>query len=750
MRKVGTFHTLLFRVIFVFFVTFFLALLGLGVGFCQAIYHSTPVINIHSLTPKGNSSTLYDKDGNKILSFDKNFKNNDYISLKKIPQDLQNAIILLEDPDFYHHNGITAYTLMNHFVSDLTSNTVYNKNSLITEQLIENLDANLLYKTNFFSRMEYHLRLLFKSVSLEKQASKPEILEYYLNTLSFGNGIIGVESASKAYFGKSVTKLSLAESTVLAVMVSDPVRYNPYTNERKNLKRRLMVLSKMLDNNSITQKDLTTALKDNPYENLLSLSEQEKSPFSSFESATLQQVYQDMTNEFHLSSTKFYTLLSHGQLQIQTTQDSAIQEKIEQILKHSTLDKKKKLNGCISILNHKNGEVLAIAGKASQSSRMMNTASEQTRQPGTLFHVLATYLPGIDTGVLTLASSYEDAPYRYLDNKNTVVSKNKVYQGLMTIRQAMNHEMNIIAARAQSDFPAQTSYQYLNKLGFKHIVESEHNANGGTITDIQQSISSGQLVHGVTNTEVLSAIGTIANRGTRVENIYYTKISNRLGRTIFQKEMKKTKVTKKTSAFLITNALKQTKSKQIGKSELACLKGTSLENTDYWYTGYTPDITACVWLGYNDQRPFDSKGMEKDLWRQTMQATIPVDSVSSFKVPSNLQTADICQVSGKLAVSSICDNDPRGSQIRTEYFAKGTAPTSTCNIHIEATFCKKSKRLISNDCPLSDRIKKIYLILPSGSTKTLDSKYTFPKKYQSDIRCNIHQNKKRNKKSPTH
>ena len=162
MRKVGTFHTLLFRVIFVFFITFFLALLGLGVGFCQAIYHSTPVINIHSLTPKGNSSTLYDKDGNKILSFDKNFKNNDYISLKKIPQDLQNAIILLEDPDFYHHNGITAYTLMNHFVSDLTSNTVYNKNSLITEQLIENLDANLLYKTNFFSRIEYHLRLLFK------------------------------------------------------------------------------------------------------------------------------------------------------------------------------------------------------------------------------------------------------------------------------------------------------------------------------------------------------------------------------------------------------------------------------------------------------------------------------------------------------------------------------------------------------------------------------------------------------------
>ncbi|MDO4942748.1 MAG: transglycosylase domain-containing protein [Lachnospiraceae bacterium] len=747
MRKEGTFYTFIFRIVLLLFLIFFLAGLGLSLGFVRAIHHNTPVMTIDSLTPDGEASILYDNSGEKIISLKDKDRKQDYISLKQIPQSLQNAVICLEDPEYYEHSGIDVYSVLNGFLGDLTSETLYGKTSLITQQLIENMDPDFSVHTNIFSRMEYRLRLHYQSLSLEANASKPEILEYYLNTISFGNGIIGVESAAQIYFDKSVSDLTLSESAILAAAITDPEQFDPFTEQEANKAQRILILEKMNEEHYITDEALSEAIRENSYEKIQDDQRTKEIGLSSFEQEALSQLYHDMNKEYQISSTKFFTMLSHGGLKIYTTQNADLQKKAESIINDSSnySAEASDADACVTILNQANGQVQAIVGNRGNDTSIVNQVTDRTHQPGTLFHVLATYLPGIDSGTLTLASTYEDAPYQYLDNKKDAESIVDVYQGLTTIRSAIPSEMNIIAARAQSDVTAQKSYDYLVKLGFRHLVESSQDSNGNFITDIQQSICNGNLINGITNMEVTQAVSTLGNEGYLNLPILYTRVTNKDNLILLEKETITKHPIQSTTAFLITDALKQDKNDQIKESETAGLKGTALDNTAYWYTGYTPELTATVWVGYDDNRPFQSDNTEQKIWKKIMSAA--TDSTKNiFIKPSDLETADICTESGKLAVSSICDHDPRGNRILTEYFAPDTVPTTTCNTHVEVTICKESGMLISNECPKKDYIRKIYLSLPSNSSSTLDSAYVLPEKYASDERCRIHGKKNHNGK----
>jgi penicillin-binding protein 1A len=739
-KKRGIFYSFLFRTGLILFLVAFFACFGLISGYMQALYHSTPDLTIDSLTSKGEASILYDTDGKKIVSLKSGYFRQDYVSLKKIPQNLQNAVITSVDPEFYGHIGIDVYSIVNGILDDITTDSLYGKTSLITEHLIENLDTGFSINTNIFSRMEYRMRLHFKSMSLEKNASKPEILEYYLNTISFGDGIIGVEAASETYFGKSVSDLTLSECAILASTIADPIEYNPITQLENNKSRRLLILEKMYDEKYITEEKLADAIKEDSYQNLLSSDKQLSTGLSTFEQAALEQLYEEMNEQYQISLTKFYTLLQYGGLKIYTTQDTSVQNTVETILNDSSNYEwgVKDVQSCVTIIDQATGQVQAIVNNQNQPNSIVNCSIEEQHQPGTLFNLLATYLPGIDTGSLTLASSYEDAPYQYLDSSKKVKSSTNIYQGLTTIRQALPNQMNLIAARAQSDVTAQVSYDYLTRLGFRHLVETTQDTNGNIITDISQSICAGELINGVTNMEITSAVSALGNSGTLNTPFLFTRVEDSNGVILLEKETTTTKPVKETTAYLLSDALKVTEDHQIGSSDTVSLTGVSSDSSDYWCTGYTPELTATVWLGYSDDRSFESHGTEEKLWNQIMNAIYKKGGNTAFTKPSDLETADICQVSGKLAVSSICDHDPRGNQIRTEYFAPGTVPSTTCNTHVEVTICKKSGMLIGNLCPDEDKIQKIYLVLPSGSKKTLDYEYVLPDKYKSDKRCTTH------------
>lgn len=744
LRRKGSFYTFLFRISMLAFLVACFACFGLILGFIQAIYHNTPTMTIDSLAPKGEASILYDSDGKKIISLKENNKEETYISLNQIPQDLQNAVIAIEDSNYYSHTGIDVYSIINGLFDSFTNENIYGSASLITEQLIENMDPEFSNDMNLFGRMEYRMRLHFESISLEQHSSKPEILEYYLNTISFGDDIIGVENASQVYFQKNVKNLSLSECAILAAILSNPTEYNPRTDLEANKSQRLLILEKMKENNYITEDELNDAIKEDSYAHLQMFDKKQNTKLNDFSETALKQLFSDFHEKYDISATKFHTLLTYGGLKIYTTQNTQAQTKTEAIINDASnyVSDASNAQACVTVLDQSTGQIQAIVGNHDTDSLMTNRVIENTRQPGTLFQVLSTYLPGIDTGTLTLASSYEDAPYQYLDNNKEVVSNTKQYQGLTTIREAIPAELNTIAARAQSDVTAQTSYEYLLKLGFQHLIETSIDATGNTMTDVQQSICSGNLIDGVTNMEITQAVSTLGNSGYTVSPRLYTRVTDKRGIILFEKEASSVKTIQASTAFLITDALKQPKKNQIDNLETACLSGSTQEKTDYWYTGYTPNLTATVWLGYDDGHAFQSKNTEEVLWKKIMLA-VSEDSKEeqaeqTFTKPANLVTADICEESGKLAVPSICDHDPRGNRIRTEYFAPGTVPTTTCNTHVEVTICKVSGMLISNQCPKKDYVKKIFISLPQTSAKTTDVKYLLPKKYLTDERCNIH------------
>lgn len=738
MHRKGKVYLFLFKTVLIGFLAIFLAFCGLTLGFMQALYHDTPPVTIESLKIPESLSILYDNQGEQILSMDNSYFQQEYTSLNRIPQDLQNAVIAIEDPEFYSHDGIDGYSIINSILDGFTKENIYGNSSLITEQLIENLDPDFQTNNNFFSRLEYGLRLHFKSISLEKNASKPQILEYYLNTISFSNGIIGVNAASKAYFNKDVSELTLSECTILTAMISDPYEYDPLTHMDQNKSRRLLILESMEEQGYITEKNMRAALKEDSYSEL-SASKTKLSSLSSFSEAALENLFSDLKEKYNINATKFYTLLISGNLHIYTTQNTALQAKAETILNNSSYysGEAKDAQSSFTLIEQSTGQVQVMIGGRNQKNFLINQPTEDTRQPGTLFHVLATYLPGLDTGTLTLASTYDDSPYQYLDNKKEVESKDGIYDGITTIREAMSNEMNIIAARAQTDVTAPVSYQYLTNLGFQHLTESTLDSNGNTITDVQQSICSGSLINGVTNLEVTQAVSTLGNSGYTSDPIMYTRVYDKNNQILIEQESCSKKTIHPSTAFLITDALSDA-STNPDFSNLIQIAGSNQEKTDYWCTGYTPNMTGTLWLGYADQHSFESNDTEKQIWTKIMKEMDPNSTSSSFSKPSNLVTATICQESGKLAVSSICDQDPRGDRTRTEYFTTDTVPTTTCNTHVEVTICKKSGMLISNDCPKEDYIRKIYLVLPDIDQETADSRYILPKRYMTDRRCTFH------------
>lgn len=743
MRRRGTFYSFLFRAAFFLFILVFLSIVGLGIGAVQGIYHSTPPMTIDSLKSDGNPSTVYDSEGEEILSFDEDHFRYTKASLNEVPQNLQNAIIVIEDPEFYQHDGADVYSILNGLFSSFIDKDVYGNANLISEQVIENNSSDLLVDTNLFSRMEYKMRLFFQSISLEQNSSKPEILEYYLNTVGFGDEIIGVSEAAKTYFGKDVSDLSLSECVSIAAVISNPQKYSPLTNKEANHSRCVLILEKMLNQGYITQKEMDEALKEDSYQTVSSSDNRLRSNLPEFTQAALSQLCRELKQKYHINDSKFTTLMLHGGLKLYTTQDTSLQQTAEGIVYDDANYAKgiTDASASLTIMDHSTGQVKVIVGGDEDQSSIMNSSTEIIHQPGSLFHVLATYAPGLDTNTLTLASVYEDSPYQYLDSSKKVTPRNGTYDGLTTIRKAFSSEMNIVAAKAQSDLTAQVSYDYLTKMGFEHLVVSSLDETGNAITDIQQSICSGNLIQGVTNMEVTQAVSAFGNSGYTVEPILYTKLVDSHDRILLEKETTSKKTFSSSTAFLVTDALKVKNGKSEYGSELAYLHGSNEEETDYWSVGYTPELTTTLWLGYDDDRSFESKGTERRLFNQVMKAAISKNSVSSFDKPSDIATADICQESGKLAVDSICNNDPRGSTVLTEYFAKNTVPTTTCNIHVEVTICKESGMLISNDCPKEDYEKRIYLVLPSGVSNTSESPYLLPKKYRTDQRCTIHSHK---------
>lgn len=400
----------------------------------------------------------------------------------------------------------------------------------------------------------------------------------------------------------------------------------------------------------------------------------------------------------------------------------------------------------MTIMNQSTGNVEAlVGGRGTRTSGLsINRATSTQRQPGSVFNVLSAFLPALDNGK-TLATVYNDAPYKYLDTNRIVKNNNERYHGYSTIREGITNSINVVSAKAIADITPKKSYQYLLNLGFTSLVENQITDNGTTFTDVLQSLALGNLTYGVSNLELTNAYASIANGGEYHKSSLYTKVVDQNGNVLLSRSSAGKQVMKPSTAFLLTDAMQEgikeeTKAKLSSKMAVAGKAGTTQNQYDHWFSGYTPYHTASVWMGYDKDNRFDSKNLEQNIWSKVMNQIIKEKKETNvnFNRPSGIVKAKICKKSGKLAIPGVCDHDQRGDMTTEEYFAKGTIPSQTCDIHIAINICKDSGLPASGNCPKSKIEKKVYLIRQNHNKgRTDDTPYLLPSNFANRI-CNKH------------
>jgi penicillin-binding protein 1A len=350
------------------------------------------------------------------------------------------------------------------------------------------------------------------------------------------------------------------------------------------------------------------------------------------------------------------------------------------------------------------GYVVAMEGGrgAKSGSRTLNRATDTTRQPGSTFKIVSTYAPALDSAGLTLATVQNDAPFCYADGRPVANWYGEAYRGLSSLRDGIRDSMNIIAVKTLTQITPQLGFDYLINFGFTTLEERKE-INGQIYSDIQQSLALGGITNGVTNEELNAAYACIANNGTYIKPKLYTKVVDHDGNIILDNTTPQAKqVIKETTAFLLTDAMVDVVtsgtggSVNFGNMAIAGKTGTTSDYNDVWFAGYTPYYTATTWAGYDNNVKLtgDEKNLAKKLWR-TVMSKIHEDLPSeSFSVPAGIVTATVCSRSGKLPIAGLCDGT-----LKTEYFAEGTVPEATCDVHYAGQICQYSNLPATEYCP---------------------------------------------------
>lgn len=746
-----------------------LILLGIGIFGLAAggllfkkIIDDTPQITEDSIKPSAYTTTAYANDSETVLgTFVSAGSNRVYTSLENIPQDLQNAFIAVEDSRFREHNGIDIKGITRAAVKGLTSGNFSQGGSTITQQLIKNsIFPNFVTETTW-QKIERKVQEWYLAVQVEKIVDKDEILENYLNTINLGQNTLGVQAASKRYFGKDVSELTLSECAVIAGITKSPTGYNPITNPEANTKRREKVLNDMLAQEKINQEEYDIAIADTEsvYERIQIANSEYKENLtvnSYFLDEVAKAVQNDLVEKLGYTEDQAYNALYSGGLKIVTTQDLTMQQICDEELNRSsnypsnvewtvsgaisiahedgtqkhydhntfgkyiinlygekygplgvTFPSEEKANAMLEqyietlktsendtvftnislspqpqativIIDQHTGYVKAmVGGRGDKSANMsLNRATQSTRQPGSTFKVLSTYVPALDINGDTLATTILDSPFNYTTGEKKAV-KNwwGGYKGNLTIRYCIEQSANVCTVKKYSEITPSVGMQYLtDNFGFTTLEP---------VKDAGEATALGGITNGVYNIELTAAYAAIANGGTYTKPILYTHIYSNNGTLLLENAPDTHTAMKDSTAYLITSAMQDVVSKGTGTATRlsgmtsAGKTGTTTDTRDLWFSGYTPYLTASVWSGYDDNQEIEgSSSFHKVIWKKVMQRihdTMKYESIN-FEMPESVKRKSICKETGLLASSDAC-------KTYTEYYAEGTAPSKTCPGH---------------------------------------------------------------------
>ena len=628
----------------------FIILIGLFIvgNICVYTYAKlSPKIEIKN----ANSFMLFDSD-NEV--FFQGSGSREWISLDDISPYLIEATINTEDKNFYKHIGFDYLRIIKAMAVNITSGTTSQGASTITQQYAKNLflDFDKTWKRKW-DEMWY-------TIEIESHYSKDEILEGYLNTINYGHGKYGIETASKYYFGKSAKDLTLAEAAMLTGIPKSPSNYSPFVNLEKATQRQQMILKNMYDDGVISEAEYNKALD----EELKFIGEEEENELESV------MYYQDAVIE-ELKSLKEIpeSFLETGGLKVYTSLDMNAQKELEETVKNTMPDSD--LETASVMVNPNNGRVIALVGGKDYSKSEFNRAVNAKRQVGSTMKAFL-YYAALENG-FTASTTFTSEETTFTFNNDQTYSPQN-YNGTygnkpISMATAIAYSENIYAVKTHMFLGEDTLVDMAKRLGITSKLDEVPSLALGT-SEI------GML-------EMAGAYSAFANEGYKVTPHFITKVVDKEGNVLYEVDEEKELILNSSLTFILNNLLTATydanfidynyptavnlASRMTHKYSLK--SGTT--NTDNWYIGYNKDIVTAVWCGYDDSRDLKSSEYKyaQNIWLNTMENYMKDKDEAWYSQPENVVGVLVNPITGKPAV----DSDEKKI---IEYYVKGTEPSA--------------------------------------------------------------------------
>ena len=658
-------------------------------------------------------------------------ENRIWADLEQIPKDLQKAVVAIEDKRFYTHKGVDWHGTARAIFSTIFGGSVQG-GSTITQQLVKNVTGD---NQNTVKRKVMEI---YRAQELEKRYEKDEILEAYLNEVYFGYSCYGVVTASLKYFNKDVSELSLAECASLVAITNNPSLYDPLQTDwglENNRTRQLLVLGAMLEQGKIDQAAYDAAKEENVvFSNGYTIlggrvdvdtdkkddtdtdggdeqpEEETKTATSSqsyFTDAVIEDVAAALVEKYGLTDStnpvtgKVTTAFEQGVnmvygkgYKIYTTQNPDYQKIAEEVCTDTSNlpytssytnsygeKETEQLQVGMTIVDPYTGYVVAMVGGAGvkQYDRGWNWATS-ARQCGSAIKPISVYAPALDDGTINGASTIDDYPVMVLNGSVYPKNANGRYKGLTPLHTAIARSTNTCAVRVVQEYGTSRSYDFMtNKLGFTTL----------TSQDAQQvgNMGLGGLDRGVTTEEMAAAFAAFANEGIYTAPRTFIRVEDADGNVILENEAKASVAMKDTTAALMNSLLQEVINGgtgyegRISGMHVAGKTGTTNNDQDRYFVGYTPYYSCAVWVGYvHNQRIVASGNPAASMWQKVMSRIHADLPDKDFFSCSGLTYVKVCADSGLLATDS-CAEDCRGSRVYSALVAADNAPSAYCNMH---------------------------------------------------------------------
>ena len=659
--------------------------IGAAVAIIMGIVTDAPTIDLSDYTITKISTVFYDKDGKEIDTAHSG-ENRTLAYLNEIPKYLQDAFISIEDERFEEHNGIDIKRTLGavfYWVKNGGKGTY--GGSTITQQLIKNMTQDKASKG--IEGVYRKVREWWRAYMLERELTKDQILELYLNTICFGNSTYGVKEAANLYFSKEPSELTLAECALLAGVTNRPTYYDPFTNLDHAKSRQKVILKKMFELGKITESEYQAAIEEEIV--IKEGGNTSVSVHSYFVDAVIEDIISDLGTQKNMTRLEASNLIYGGGLKIYTTMDSDIQAAINKIY----VEDEKKVFAAFSnlseqpesamlIMDYKTGHIVGMVGGRGEKKDMrgLNRATQSKRQPGSTIKPLAVYGPAIEDGKITAATIISDTPLTVEIPGSKPWSPKNWYSagfyGNITVRYAIEQSCNVPAVRVLQMIGLDRAYNALLSEGITTLTKEDLN---------YAPLSLGGLSEGVTVREWTGAYGMIANGGVYIKPITYTKVEDTDGTILLQNKRKESRVFSSGTAYVLTDIMKGVVSRGTARSAIlanstaAGKTGSTSATKDKWFVGYTPYYVGAVWVGYDTPKEMKVGGeMPKQVWKKVMDIIHKDLPKIEFPVPDDVEYVSVCKVSGARALESCGDN------VKSEIYVTGTAPSSYCTYHSSA------------------------------------------------------------------